>query len=187
MANLENTRKKTIRALSEFRVRGVKTNVPFILRLLNHPEFVQNACVWTTFIDDTPSLLTGIESSNRGQKLLRFLANLVVNGPCVKGQVGLPLLQKDIEIPKLDNVPFEISSKTSSTIGWRNVLLEKGPEAFCKEIRAHKGSLIMDTTWRDAHQSLLATRVRTIDLANIATTTSHAFQKAFALEASNTS
>ncbi len=60
--------------------------------------------------------------------------------------------------------------------------MEGGPEAFCKAIRAHKGALIMDTTWRDAHQSLLATRVRTTDLLNIATTTSHALENAFAIE-----
>lgn len=66
--------------------------------------------------------------------------------------------------------------------GWRTVFLEKGAKEFAKSVRANPGVLIMDTTWRDAHQSLLATRVRSIDLANIATTTSHAFQKAFALE-----
>jgi pyruvate carboxylase len=72
--DFETARRKTIRSLSEFRIRGIKTNVPFILRLLNHPTFVTNKYVWTTFIDDTPSLLKGIENSNRGQKLLRYLA-----------------------------------------------------------------------------------------------------------------
>ena len=68
------------------------------------------------------------------------------------------------------------------THGWRNLLLKEGPEGFAKAIRANKGCLIMDTTWRDAHQSLLATRVRTIDLVNIAPTTSHALANAYSLE-----
>jgi pyruvate carboxylase len=68
------------------------------------------------------------------------------------------------------------------TEGWRNLLLKEGPEAFCAAIRSHKGLLLMDTTWRDAHQSLLATRVRTIDIARIAKETSHVFKNLFAIE-----
>jgi pyruvate carboxylase len=66
--------------------------------------------------------------------------------------------------------------------GWRNIIVEKGPEAFAKAVRAYPGTLIMDTTWRDAHQSLLATRLRTIDMANIAKETSHVLANAFSLE-----
>jgi pyruvate carboxylase len=100
----------------------------------------------------------------------------------VKGQVGLPLLQQDVEIPSLEGISRKVSTTQPAESGWRGIFLEKGPKEFAKAVRAHKGVLIMDTTMRDAHQSLLATRVRTIDLANIATTSSHAFQNAFALE-----
>ncbi|KAJ3218945.1 pyruvate carboxylase [Clydaea vesicula] len=181
-SDFENARKKTIRSLSEFRVRGIKTNIPFLLRLLSYPDFIKEQKLWTTFIDDTPHLLQGLQNLNRGQKLLKYLGDLVVNGTRVLGQQGLPQLQADIILPKLDSIPPEISLTTSAEFGWRNILLEKGPEGLCRAVRAHKGVLIMDTTWRDAHQSLLATRVRTVDLANIATTTSHGFQNAFALE-----
>jgi pyruvate carboxylase len=118
------------------------------LRLLNHPSFVENAFVWTTFIDDTPSLLKGIENSNRGQKLLRYLANLVVNGPSIKGQVGLPLLQQDVEIPSLEGLST-VAAMTPAKSGWRGIFLDKGPKEFAREVRAHKGLLIMDTTMRD--------------------------------------
>lgn len=65
----------------------VKTNIPFLLRLLNYPDFINTGVAWTTFIDDTPELLQGLEQSNRGQKLLRYLGDLVVNGTKVKGQM----------------------------------------------------------------------------------------------------
>jgi pyruvate carboxylase len=75
-----------------------------------------------------------------------------------------------------------IDVSTPCQIGWRNTLVKEGPEAFAKAIRKNKGTLLMDTTWRDAHQSLLATRVRTIDLVAIAKHTSHAYSNAYALE-----
>ncbi|KAJ3057124.1 pyruvate carboxylase [Rhizophlyctis rosea] len=179
--DFDAARRKVLRALTEFRVRGLKTNIPFIIKLLTHPTFVFGGRIWTTFIDDTPELIAGAYSQSRGQKLLRYLGELVVNGSRVKGQVGYPTLQTQVQIPTLPGIPKERSATPCQT-GWRNVLLEKGPKGFCQAVRAHKGALIMDTTWRDAHQSLLATRVRTIDMARIATTTSHALQGAFALE-----
>ena len=109
-------------------------------------------------------------------------------------------MQTQVQIPALPGIPKERTA-TPCQSGWRNVLLDKGPKVcnglwaladghksklfrkgFCQAVRAHKGALLMDTTWRDAHQSLLATRVRTIDMARIATTTSHGLQGAFALE-----
>ncbi|TPX62454.1 pyruvate carboxylase [Spizellomyces sp. 'palustris'] len=179
--DFDAARRKTLRALVEFRVRGLKTNIPFLINLLTHHTFATGGRIWTTFIDDTPELLLGNLSKNRGQKLLRYLGDLVVNGSRVKGQVGYPKLEAPVSVPSLPNVPREVTSKPFEK-GWRNILLEQGPEGFCKAIRAHRGALLMDTTWRDAHQSLLATRVRTIDMARIATTTSHALQNAFALE-----
>ncbi|KAL6939292.1 pyruvate carboxylase [Hanseniaspora osmophila] len=180
----EIVRRKMLRALIEFRIRGVKTNIPFLLTLLTNPVFV-NGTYWTTFIDDTPELFKMNSSQNRAQKLLHYLADLAVNGSSIKGQVGLPKLQQHPTVPKLHdqktgeiiNVDIQQPPK-----GWRQVLLEQGAEAFAQQVRQFKGTLLMDTTWRDAHQSLLATRVRTYDLASIAPTTAHALSGAFALE-----
>ncbi|KAJ3365721.1 pyruvate carboxylase [Kappamyces sp. JEL0680] len=179
--DFEATRRKMICALTEFRVRGLKTNIGFVIKLLRHPTFVMGGTVWTTFIDDTPELFANAVSGNRGQKLLRYLADMSVNGTKVVGQSGLPLLQSDLVMPSFTGLSKETLA-TPCTEGWRNILVQKGPEAFCAAVRAHKGLLLMDTTWRDAHQSLLATRVRTIDIARIAKETSHVFKGLFALE-----
>jgi pyruvate carboxylase len=178
----EIARRKVLRALVEFRIRGVKTNIPFLASLLTHPTFIDGNC-WTTFIDDTPQLFDLIGSQNRAQKLLGYLADMAVNGSSIKGQVGEPKFKGDIIQPKLldsDGQLLDISQPSKK--GWRNILLEKGPKGFAKAVRENKGCLLMDTTWRDAHQSLLATRVRTIDLLNIAKETSHALHNLYALE-----
>ncbi|CCK72934.1 pyruvate carboxylase 2 KNAG_0M00810 [Huiozyma naganishii CBS 8797] len=179
----EIVRRKMIRALIEFRIRGVKTNIPFLLTLLMHPVFFDGS-YWTTFIDDTPQLFHMVHSRNRAQKLLHYLADLAVNGSSIKGQVGLPRLNKVPDVPHLhdeNNNPINVHV-TAPPSGWRDVLLRDGPEAFAKQVRQFSGTLLMDTTWRDAHQSLLATRVRTYDLLAIAQTTAHAWAGAFALE-----
>jgi pyruvate carboxylase len=178
----EIARRKMLRALVEFRIRGVKTNIPFLGSLLTHPTFIEGNC-WTTFIDDTPELFSLIGSANRAQKLLAYLGDLAVNGSSIKGQVGEPKFKGEIIMPKITLTDATVvDTSVSSTKGWRNILVEKGPAAFAKAVRAYPGTLIMDTTWRDAHQSLLATRVRTVDMLNIAKETSHALSNAFALE-----
>lgn len=179
----EIVRRKMLRALVEFRIRGVKTNIPFLLTLLTHPVFVSGD-YWTTFIDDTPQLFQMISSQNRAQKLLHYLADLAVNGSSIKGQIGLPKLKTHPDVPHLHNSDGEIVDvvTTPPPNGWRQVLLDYGAKEFAKQVRDFNGTLIMDTTWRDAHQSLLATRVRTYDLAAIAPTTAHALAGAFALE-----
>jgi pyruvate carboxylase len=78
--DFETTRRKTLRALTEFRVRGLKTNIPFLITLLTHPVFVEGGKIWTKFIDDTPELLKQIPMKNRGQQILHYLGDLVVNG-----------------------------------------------------------------------------------------------------------
>ncbi|KAF2832005.1 pyruvate carboxylase [Ophiobolus disseminans] len=178
----EIVRRKMLRALVEFRIRGVKTNIPFLIKLLTHPTFVDGSC-WTTFIDDTPALFDLIGSQNRAQKLLAYLGDLAVNGSQIKGQIGEPKFKGEIPIPKIyDSLGNKVDTSVPCTKGWRNIIVKEGPEAFAKAVRANKGCLIMDTTWRDAHQSLLATRVRTVDLLNIAKETSHAYANAWALE-----
>ena len=178
----EVVRRKMLRALVEFRIRGVKTNIPFLGSLLTHPTFVEGTC-WTTFIDDTPELFTLVGSQNRAQKLLAYLGDVAVNGSSIKGQIGEPKLKGEIIIPELlddDGKPIDVS--TPCTKGWKTILDNEGPAAFAKAIRKNKGCLIMDTTWRDAHQSLLATRVRTVDLLNIAKETSYTYSNAYSLE-----
>ena len=178
----EIARRKMLRALVEFRIRGVKTNIPFLASLLTHPTFIAGSC-WTTFIDDTPELFSLVGGQNRAQKLLAYLGDLAVNGSSIKGQIGEPKLKGEIIMPKLsdeEGKPLDITEPCR--VGWKNILDEKGPEGFAKAVRANKGCLIMDTTWRDAHQSLLATRVRTVDLLNIARETSYAYSNAYSLE-----
>ncbi|KAI7900914.1 pyruvate carboxylase [Cokeromyces recurvatus] len=181
----EVARRKIVRALVEFRIRGVKTNIPFLQRLLTHDTFMNGNC-WTTFIDDTPDLFRLVQFQNRAQRMLGYLGDVVVNGSQIKGQVGEPSFKTEIQVPVLyergsaDNKVLDVS--VLPTEGWRKILVEQGPEAFAKAVRAYPGVLVTDTTWRDAHQSLLATRVRTIDLLRIAPTTAHAFANAFSLE-----
>ncbi|KAK5073441.1 pyruvate carboxylase [Lithohypha guttulata] len=178
----EIVRRKMLRALVEFRIRGVKTNIPFLASLLTHPTFVEGKC-WTTFIDDTPELFKLVGSQNRAQKLLQYLGDLAVNGSQIKGQIGDSKFRGDIIYPTLhDSNGKELDVSQPPTRGWKKIIDEQGPDAWAKAVRANKGCLLMDTTWRDAHQSLLATRVRTVDLCNIAKQTSHALDNAWALE-----
>ncbi|KAI9297641.1 pyruvate carboxylase, partial [Neoconidiobolus thromboides FSU 785] len=181
-SNFEVARRKVLRALVEFRIRGVKTNIPFVQRLLTHNIFVDGT-PWTTMIDDTPELFNLIISKNRAQKVLNYFADLIVNGSQIKGQVGEPKNLQPLKIAPLRSLSGEVlDTSAPPTHGWRQILLDQGPEAFARAVRKHPGLLITDTTWRDAHQSLLATRVRTIDIASIAPNTAYALQNAFSLE-----
>lgn len=178
----EIVRRKMLRALVEFRIRGVKTNIPFLGSLLTHPTFIEGTC-WTTFIDDTPELFALVGSQNRAQKLLAYLGDVAVNGSSIKGQMGEPKFKGDIIMPELTNDDGQVLDMSEPCQkGWKNVLDKEGPEGFAKAVRANKGCLLMDTTWRDAHQSLLATRVRTVDLLNISRQTSYAYSNAYSLE-----
>lgn len=178
----EIARRKVLRALIEFRIRGVKTNIPFLASLLTHPTFIDGNC-WTTFIDDTPQLFDLVGGQNRAQKLLAYLGDVAVNGSSIKGQIGEPKFKGEIIPPELFTSTGEkVDVSQPCQKGWRNIIVEQGPKAFAKAVRDYKGCLLMDTTWRDAHQSLLATRVRTIDLLNIAKETSHALSNLYSLE-----
>ncbi|RDA92131.1 hypothetical protein CP533_6077 [Ophiocordyceps camponoti-saundersi (nom. inval.)] len=187
--NMSSSIKRAIRALSDFRIHGVQTNIEFLIRLLQHPDFAAGNC-WTSFIDDTPSLLPPQSADDKAQGLMRFLADAAVNGSRIQGQaVGIVdglkyALKRDIEIPELldpeSKKPIDITEPC--TQGWRNVLLRDGPCEFARQVRAHRSTLITDTTWRDGQQSLLATRVRSRDLEAIAKHTSHAYRDAYSLE-----
>uniref|UniRef100_A0A0N4ZR64 Pyruvate carboxylase n=1 Tax=Parastrongyloides trichosuri TaxID=131310 RepID=A0A0N4ZR64_PARTI len=172
--NHHNAVSKMSRALREFRIRGVKTNIPFLINVLAQPEFI-NGSVDTYFIDENPHLLKFTPSKNRAQKLLKFLSEVKVNGsltPLVTGEEP-----KNVTQP----VP-EISSSKPLPKGYREILVKDGPEKFAKAIRRHKGLLLTDTTMRDAHQSLLATRVRTYDMLKISPFVARNLTNLFSLE-----
>ena len=161
------------RSLREFRIRGVKTNIAFLLNLLRHPTFLSGEAT-TRFLDDTPQLFEIDAPRDRATKTLRYLGDVIVNGrPDVKhAQPGR--LLSDPVVPYIDAPP--------SPPGTRQRLQELGPAKFAAWVRAEKRLLITDTTFRDAHQSLLATRVRTYDMLAIADTLSRAVPTLFSLE-----
>jgi len=166
---------KLHRALAEFRIRGVKTNIPFLQNVLRHPTFVSGQAR-TDFIDTQPGLFEFPRRRNRAQRALRFLGDLAVNGPSVSPTAGVAP-GPDPTIPELPT-----GESGSPPQGWRRILLEQGPKAFAEGVREHRGLLLMDTTWRDAHQSLLATRVRTRELEAIAPVSAHILHNCYALE-----
>ncbi|PRP95163.1 pyruvate carboxylase [Enhygromyxa salina] len=166
---------KLHRALAEFRIRGVKTNIQFLHNVLRHPTF-SSGQARTDFIDTTPELFNFPRRRNRAQRALRFLGEVAVNGPTVAPASSAPP-GPDPELP-----PALARGLASPPEGWRRILLEQGPQAFAKAVREHRGLLLMDTTWRDAHQSLLATRVRTRELAAVAPATAHVLNGCFSLE-----
>jgi len=145
------------RALAEFRIRGIRTNIPFLQAVLDDPEFVRGE-VSTSFIDERPALLEAKESADRGTKLLSYLADVTVNRP-----YGPPpeTLEPRAKLPKLN-------LDAPPPPGTRQQLLELGPEGFARALRQRTGVAVTETTFRDAHQSLLATRVRTHDLLTVA-------------------
>ena len=160
-ATLAKACKRMDRALREFRIRGVKTNIPFVENLINHPTFVAGDCT-TTFIDTTPELFDFQPRQDRATKILNYLGDVIVNSrPDVKGKVDA---KRKLPIP---SVPA-FNGALSPPPGTRDILLADGPDGLVAWIRKQKKLLITDTTMRDAHQSLLATRMRTYDLLKIA-------------------
>eukprot|EP00967_Tisochrysis_lutea_P115268 scaffold184539_cov27-Tisochrysis_lutea.AAC.2 len=164
---------KLVRALNETRSRGVKTNMPFITNVLRHPDF-ESGTATTAFIGDNPHLFHFSERQNRGQKILNYLGDIAVNGRTVKGAAGPPT-------PKIEPLLPEKRSGPPPK-GLKQVLEHGGPLAFAKAVRERRGLLLTDTTWRDAHQSLLATRVRTKDIMAIAPETAHVLHNAYSIE-----
>jgi pyruvate carboxylase len=145
------------RALAEFRIRGVATNIPFLLELLDEPDFVAGR-VTTSFIEQRPHLLTARQSADRGTRLLAYLGNVTVNRP----HGDPPHL-----VDPMDKLP-PIDLEAPPPAGSRHQLRTLGPEGFASWLRTREGVSVTETTFRDAHQSLLATRVRTKDLVAVA-------------------
>ncbi|MCL2035666.1 MAG: pyruvate carboxylase, partial [Oscillospiraceae bacterium] len=166
-STFDGAAKKALRALNETRIRGVKTNMGFIGNVLQHPQFLAGAC-HTKFIDETPELFQIEDSRDRATKMLKYIGNIIVNDPTAGRQMYNPS-----RMPKLDGAVKP---------GYKQLLDEKGPKAVCDAVLKEKKLLITDTTMRDAHQSLIATRLRTRDMLRIAPATAEALGGAFSLE-----
>ncbi|OBJ84848.1 pyruvate carboxylase [Mycobacterium asiaticum] len=145
------------RAMAEFRIRGVSTNISFLQAVLDDPDF-QAGHITTSFIDDRPQLLTARTSADRGTKILNYLADITVNQP--HGARPSTVYPQD-KLPEVDR-------EAAPPSGSKQRLVELGPEGFARWLRESPAVGVTDTTFRDAHQSLLATRVRTSGLMMVA-------------------
>ncbi|GHA75291.1 pyruvate carboxylase [Streptomyces thermodiastaticus] len=158
------------RAVAEFRIRGVATNIPFLQAVLDDPDF-QAGRVTTSFIEQRPHLLTARSSADRGTKLLTYLADVTVNKPYGERPTTADPVTK---LPPLPDGEIPAGSRTR--------LLADGPEAFARHLRESTSLAVTDTTFRDAHQSLLATRVRTKDLLTVAPLVARTLPQLLSLE-----
>lgn len=156
--DLDTALRRAKRALAEYRIRGVSTNIPFLRAVLEEPDFASGNLA-TSFIDERPHLLQARVPADRGTKMLRWLASTTVNKP---NGVAPTSLDPAVKLPPASILQAEIPR------GRRQDLLELGPQGFADQLRASNRVAVTDTTFRDAHQSLLATRVRTRDLVQIA-------------------
>ena len=163
---------KMQRCLREFRIRGVKTNIPFMHNVINHPTF-QSGDAKTTFIDNTPGLFEFPRLRDRGNKTMKYIGEITVN--------GFPGIEKNkkryFEEPRIPKKLITLEHRSA-----KNVLDEEGADAVVSWIKDQKELLLTDTTFRDAHQSLLATRVRTKDFSKIADLTEKALPQLFSSE-----
>ena len=161
------------RALREFRIRGVKTNIPFLENVINNETF-QKGDVTTRFLEETPSLFKFTARRDRATKLLNYLGEVIVNGnPEVAGKPKPATFRTPRVAAYIDSAPPK---------GTRQLLNELGPEKFAQWTRDQKRLLITDTTFRDAHQSLLATRMRTYEMMAVANFVAHRMSGLYSLE-----
>lgn len=172
-ANLPEACQRMDRALREFRIRGVKTNIPFVENVVNHPRFRAGE-VTTSFLDDSPELFRFSGRADRASKLLSYVGDVILNGnPEVKGK-NLPASIENAQIPSMPGI--------APPAGTRQLLQKLGPKKFASWARKEKRLLVTDTTFRDAHQSLMATRVRTYDLLTTADAVAQRLPNLFSLE-----
>jgi pyruvate carboxylase len=171
---LEEAVRRADRSLREFRIRGVKTNIAFLGNLILHPVFMSGSAT-TEFVDSTPELFRFRPPRDRANKILSYLGGVTVNGrPDVKGKIDRSRVLADPLRPPV--------SRTAPPDGLRQSLQKLGPDKFSRWVRGEKRLLFTDTTMRDAHQSLLATRVRTFDLLAVADAVAHRLPNLFSLE-----
>jgi pyruvate carboxylase len=161
------------RALREFRIRGVKTNIPFLENVVNNEEFVEGRTT-TSFLDENPSLVRFTPRRDRATKLLTYLADVIVNGNPEVADKPRPAAIREARVPETPAV--------SAPEGSRQMLDRLGPKGFADWTRSQPQLLLTDTTFRDAHQSLMATRVRTYDMLRIADFVSKKLSHLYSLE-----
>ncbi|TDB55549.1 MULTISPECIES: pyruvate carboxylase [Bacillaceae] len=164
---------KMVRNLKEFRIRGIKTNIPFLENVVKHEKFLTGAYD-TSFIDTTPELFVFPKRKDRGTKMLTYIGNVTVNGFPGVAEKKKPIFTKP-RVPQLD-----LSMPVPN--GTKQILDEQGAEGLVNWVKERKEVLLTDTTFRDGHQSLLATRVRTNDLKQIANPTARLLPDLFSLE-----
>jgi pyruvate carboxylase len=173
----EHAVQKELRALREFRIRGVKTNLAFLESVLNHPTFAAGK-TWTRFIDETPALFHFPARRDRATKLLHYLGEVIVNGhPTIRKEQRLPPTR--FHVPRMPQLPEPLPAPRSGTA---QILAERGPEGLARWVLEQDRVLLTDTTMRDAHQSLLATRMRAYDILRIAPATAELAPELFSLE-----
>jgi len=172
-SNFKQACQRMDRALREFRIRGVKTNIPFLENVVNHPAF-QLGEPTTSFLDETPELFRFARRKDRATKLLSYLAEVIVNGNPEVAKRPRPPVMRDAPVPQ--------TTASERPQGTRQLLDSLGPEKFAEWTRAQKRLLLTDTTFRDAHQSLMATRVRTHDLLQTADYVSKELAQLYSLE-----
>lgn len=165
----EGAVRKSLRAMREMRIRGVKTNIPFLTNVLIHPTFINGEC-YTTFIEETPELFELERSQDRATKIIEFIGDKIVNSN--KGEKAF-----------FENRVLPIYDKEAPVYGARDEFLKLGAEGFMQKIKNEKKLYVTDTTMRDAQQSLMATRMRTKDLCGAAYATNAFMQNAFSVEA----
>ncbi|WP_049382519.1 pyruvate carboxylase [Staphylococcus hominis] len=165
---------KMERSLREMRIRGVKTNIPFLVNVMRNEKF-RSGDYTTKFIEETPELFDIAPTLDRGTKTLEYIGNVTIN--------GFPNVEKRTK-PDYEStsIPQVSKKKIQHLYGTKQLLDEKGPSGVTDWVKAQDDVLITDTTFRDAHQSLLATRVRTKDMLNIASKTAEVFKDSFSLE-----
>ncbi|NGQ95349.1 pyruvate carboxylase [Brevibacillus sp. SYP-B805] len=170
----EQAARKMLRTLREFRIRGVKTNLPFLENVVTHPDFLSGRYD-TSFIDTKPELFKFPGRQDRGTKLLNYIGTTIVNG-----YPGLPKNEKKprFEPPRIPKTPYSQPYPE----GTKQILEREGADGLVRWIKEQKKVLITDTTFRDAHQSLFATRVRTYDMVAIAEATGKLASDLFSLE-----
>src|SRR5690606_8591979 len=166
---------KMVRTLKEFRIRGIKTNIPFLENVVSHPKFLEGNFD-TSFVDETPELFVFPPRQDRGTKLLTYIADVTVNGFPGIGKKEKPVFEK-VRIPKVHN-----GVEKSFPSGTKQLLDQYGPGYVTDWVKQQKKVLLTDTTFRDAHQSLLATRLRTFDMSNVAEFTAESLSNLFSLE-----
>ncbi|SFF94884.1 pyruvate carboxylase [Halobacillus alkaliphilus] len=171
--NFDQAAHKMVRNLKEFRIRGIKTNIPFLENVIQHKQFL-NGEYNTMFIDRSPELFVFPKRKDRGTKMLSYIADRTINGFEGYGNRKKPTFHN----PRVPDLKFSESMPT----GTKQILDERGPEGLAEWLKERPEVLLTDTTFRDAHQSLLATRVRTKDLENIAEPTARLLPQLFSLE-----